>query len=237
MIRLAITVTLTLTLAACGSGGEEADDSIGEAIRFVEGYACTGEHEQVRALSITHIDTVFGRQPFRYENTALSLWDGTPFVVDISSTFPNADHLLEVIAEEAEKIRAVLGYEVFVAGDVRPLTDVTASHFSDPNRAFQLTPPYPHIDILCCYYNPDSRTVGVASYHLRVAVLSYDEFWSRYAIIHELYHILGFMHLGETEGVVMSEDLMYGTRDVDEGISFPTQSAPIDLAKMACIYD
>ena len=72
---------------------------------------------------------------------------------------------------------------------------------------------------------------------MRVVVLRNDAFWSRYAIIHELYHILGFVHPDETEGVVMSEELMYEPRDTDEGISFPTQSTPIDLAKLACIYN
>ena len=236
VIHFAATAALALILAvACGGGGEEGNDSIAEAIRIVEEYVCTDEHEKTRDLSIVYIDTVFGQLPFQYGDTALSLWDGTPFVVDISSTFPNADSLLEVVAEEAERIHAVLGHEIFVAGNVLQLANVTEPQITDPDSAFQLTPPDRHIDILCCY-GPDPRIAGIANPWVRVVVLRNNAFWSRYAIIHELYHIFGFVHPGETEGVVMSEELMYGPRDTDEGISFPTQSAPIDLAKLACIY-
>ena len=237
MFRFVVAFLLTLTLlSGCGGGNEDNGDSIADAIRVVEEYVCTDEYEKARDLSIVHIDTVFGRLPFQYVDTVLSLWDGTPFVVDISSTFMNADKLLEVVAEEAERIHAVLGYEIFVAGDVLRLADVTESQLIDPDSAFQLTPPDQHIDILCCY-GPDPQVIGIANPRVRVVVLRNDAFWSIYAIIHELYHILGFVHPDETEGVVMSEELMYGPRDTDEGISFPTQSTPIDLAKLACIYN
>ena len=230
-----VALILTLGVLSCGGGGEDGDNFIAEAIRIVKEYVCTDEHEQVRDLSIVYIDTVFGRLPFQYGNTAFSLWDGRPFVVDISSTFTNADKLLEVIAEEAERILAVLGYEIFVAGKVLPLRDVTTSQIMDRNTAIQLTPPDHHIDILCCY-DSDPRIVGVANPYVRVIVLRNDPFWTRHAIIHELYHIFGFVHPDETRGVVMSDDLMYGPRDTDNGIALPTQSAPIDLAKLSCIY-
>ena len=237
MFRFVVAFLLTLTLlSGCGGGNEDNGDFIADAIRVVAEYGCTDEYEKARNLSIVYIDTVFGRLPFQYGDTVLSLWDGTPFVVDISSTFTNADKLLEVVAEEAERIHAVLGYEIFVAGDVLRLADVTESQLIDLDFAFQLTPPDQHIDILCCY-GPDPQVIGIANPRVRVVVLRNDAFWSRYAIIHELYHILGFVHPDETEGVVMSKELMYGPRDTDEGISFPTQSTPIDLAKLACIYN
>ena len=71
----------------------------------------------------------------------------------------------------------------------------------------------------------------------RVVVLTNDPFWSRHAIIHELYHLLGFVHPDESEGVMMSEELMHGAQNTNDGIAFPTQSTATDLAKLACIYD
>ena len=161
---------------------------------------------------------------------------GTPFVVDISSAFTNAQRLLAVVAKEAERIHVVLGYEIFVAGNVLRLADVTESQIRDPDSALQLTPPDQHIDILCCY-NLDSQVAGVANPGARAIVLTNDPFWSRHAIIHEMYHLLGFVHPDETEGVVMSEELMYGARDTGGRTAFPTRSTATDLAKLACIYD
>ena len=237
MFRFVVSFLLTLALlSGCGGGNEDNDDSIADAIRVVEAYVCTDEHDKARELSIVYIDTVFGRLPFHHGDAVYSLWDGTPFVVDISFTFANAERLLAVVAKEAERIHAVLGYEILVAGDVLRLADVTESQIRDPDSASQFTPPDQHIDILCCY-DPDSRVVGVASPGARVVVLANDPFWSRHAITHELYHILGFVHPGEMEGVEMSEELMYGTRDNGDGVAFPTRSTATDLAKLACIYD
>ena len=55
-----------------------------------------------------------------------------------------------------------------------------------------------------------------------------------HAIIHELYHLLDFVHPDETEGVVMSEELMNGARNTGNGIGSPTQSTTTGLAKLAC---
>ena len=235
MFRSVVALLLVL-LSGCGGGDEGSGDSIADAIRVVEAYVCTDEYDKVRELSIVYIDTVFGRLPFRYGDAVYSLWDGTPFVVDISSKFTNAQRLLAVVAKEAERIHAVLGYEIIVAGNVLRLADVTESQTRNPDSVLQLTPPDQHIDILCCYH-PESQVSGVASPGARVIVLTNDPFWSRHAIIHELYHLLGFVHPDETEGVVMSEELMYGARNTGDGIAFPTRSTAIDLAKLACVYD
>ena len=113
MFRFVVAFLLTLTLlSGCGGGNEDNGDSIADAIHVVEEYVCTDEYEKARDLSIVHIDTVFGRLPFHVD-TVLSLWDGTPFVVDISSTFTNADKLLEVVAEEAERIHRGPGLRDF----------------------------------------------------------------------------------------------------------------------------
>lgn len=237
MFGFVVALLLTLVLlSGCGGGDEDNGDSIAEAIRVVEAYVCTDEYDKVRELSIVYIDTVFGRLSFRYGDAVYSLWDGTPFVVDISSKFTNAQRLLSVVEKEAERIHAVLGYEIIVAGNVLRPADVTESQIRDPDSVLQLTPPDQHIDILCCY-NPESQATAVANPGARVIVLTNDAFWSRHAIIHELYHVLGFVHPDETKGVVMSEELLYGAGNTGNGIVFPTRSTAIDLAKLACVYD
>ena len=55
--------------------------------------------------------------------------------------------------------------------------------------------------------------------------------------MHELYHLLGFGHPGESRGVAMSDELMHGARDARDRIAFRTRSTATDLAKLACIYD
>lgn len=228
---------LVLTLLPGGAAGHvHQDPSVPEAIRVVAAHVCTDEHEKARGLSAGYVDTPHGWLPFQYGKSVVSLWDGTPFVVDVSSTLHNADKLLAMVAEEANRIHAVLGYEIFVAGDVLPLTDATDSQLADLETSIQLTPPDQHIDVLCCYGNKP-EVMGVANPHVRVIVLRNDAFGSTYAIIHELYHLLGFAHPGEARGVVMSEVLMRGPRNTGEGLPLPTSSTPSDLAKLACIYD
>ena len=237
MTRSVAAFLLALTLLpGLGEGEAARDPSLTEAIRVVESYVCTDEHEKARDLSVAYLDTALGRLPFQYGEPVVSLWDSTPFVVDVSSTLPNADDLLDVVAEEADRIHAVLGYEILVAGDVLQLADVTEPQLTEPDSAFQLTPPHQHIDVLCCY-GPVPQVMGVANPHVRLVVLRNDPFGSRYAIIHELYHLLGFAHPGEPRGVEMSRVLMHGPRENGTGLPLPTRSTPIDLARLACIYD
>ena len=184
----------------------------------VEEYHCTDEHEQ--ALALTTVDNYF-------DTAVPALWDGTPFIVDVSSALPSADDLLDAVAEEAARIHAALGYRIFVAGDVLPLADLTVTPLIrfDPGRP--LVPPNQHIEIRCCHNS------GAAAPWYRMILLSPDDdgYQARFAIIHELYHILGFAHPGATPGVEMSRSL-----DSGDGSVF-TRSAPIDLARLACIYD
>ena len=144
MIRLAVACLLTLgVLSGCEADDEEDRDSIEDAVGLVEAWVCTDEREKARELSIVYADTTFGRLPFRYGDAVYARWDGTPFVVDVSSAFGNADRLLAIVTKEAERIRAVLGYEILVAGDVLRLADVTGSPFDDPDAALRLMPPEP----------------------------------------------------------------------------------------------
>ena len=168
-------------------------------------------------------------------------WNGTPFIVDISSTFPNADELLDAVADEAERIYKVLGYEIFVAGDVLPLADIERSTPGGP-LADQHS-----IEIRCCSEATDTIS-GTAWPWLRVIILKREAIQSRHIIMHELYHILAFAHPDEEwDSITMSEVLMYGGEytlyeyDQETGTEHwritPTRATPQDLARLACIYD
>ena len=196
-----------------------------EAYRAVDKYVCTDEYEQALAFSTRA----------NWEFSVPALWDGTPFVVDISSTFPNADELLDVVEDEAERIRGFLGYEIFVAGDVLPLADLTKDQLVSVAQAPQFTPPNQHIEIRCCYGEGISAA-GTANQYTRVILLENGSFQSRHIIIHELYHLLGFTHPGNSPGVEMSDSLMRGPGLTPFGASIPTQPTPLDLARLSCIY-
>ena len=195
-------------------------------------YVCTDEYDQ--ALAST---TLSGTQ-----NTSVpALWDGmTPFIIDVSSTFPNAHELLGAIAEEAEKVEMALGYQIFVAGNVLPLTDLDESQLADLTSGSQLIPMTPHVEIRCC-----DDEAGTAFPWWRMILLTVDgEMQARHNVIHELYHVLGFEHSDATEGVTMSYPLDFALENPpdDEGNIvgewyFYTLSTPTDLAKLACIYD
>ena len=202
---------------------------------------CTDERAQ--ALDYATQDT------FIQATSVPELWDGTPFIVDISSSFPNAHDLLDVVASEAEKVREFLGYEVFVAGDVLPLKDATALLVTVGNTGettlstgefAQLLPPDQHIDIRCCDTRPGKS--GWASPALRLVILKNDADKSNHIILHELYHLLGFRHPGNSPGVEMSAFLMWGGfyfNGVFQRGIMPTRSSygEGDLANLACIYD
>ena len=230
-LSLFVIPILAMTLAGCGGGGGDTGDDgrptdLEEAIRIVDEFVCTDERE--RAIDYATFDD--------YETAAPALWDDTPFVVDISHSYPNADELLNAVADEAEWINAVLGYEVFVAGDVLPLVDITENQLRYISSAEQLIPPDGHIHIRCCYPS-GTRSAGTAYPWWRVLMLENDPFQSRHIIVHELYHILGFSHIDNPEGVMMSETLMGGPGHDASGASIPTDATPLDLAKLACIYD
>ena len=203
----------------------EAIGVVREAISVVDAHVCADEHEQ--AVAYTTRDVNAAAVP--------DLWDGTPFIVDISSTFPNAYELIDVVAEEAERVRMIVGHEIFVAGDVLPLPDLEKSALRAPSR-HSLIPPAQHIEIRCCYGEGIS-SAGTAFPWLRMILLENDNFQSRHIIIHELYHVLGFTHIGNSLGVVMSDSLMYGPGFTDLGASIRTQPTLFDLAQLSCVYE
>ena len=232
----AVLIVVTLTLTGWAESDELSDlkerlaiveqrlDRL-ETYRTVDKYVCTDEFEDAIAFATRDVNAA----------AVPDLWDGTPFVVDISSAFPNAGDLLDVVADEAERIHRVLGYEIFVAGDVLHLSDIEKSDLRSPSR-HQWIPPGQHIHIRCCY-GAGSSSAGTSFAWLRVVLLENDSFQSRHIIIHELYHILGFTHPGDPPGVVMSNWLMYGPGYTALGASIPTQPSSRDLAKLGCIYN
>lgn len=188
---------------------------LGAVRRVVDSHVCTDEYEKALALH----EEVTGRKGI------LQLWDGTPFVVNVSSLFGNADELLAMVEDEADRIKHVLGYRIVVPGNVIPLPRVRSkAHYED---VFQdILPPPQQVHILCCEENIEfSGFAGTAD---RLVVLNRDQELAAGAIIHELYHLLGFGHPGESVGVPMSNTMMWNAMSVSTGQ---------DLAGLACIYD
>ena len=192
----------------------------------IDEYTCGDEREQAIEYAVLN----------GYKTAVPDLWDGTPFVVDVSSTFTNAYGLLDAIAVESARIRNALGYEVFVAGDILSLTDITKSDLYYFDSGSQFLPPDQHIEIRCCYGEGISAS-GTAFPWWRIVLLENDAFQSRHIVSHEVWHILGFTHPGNRPGVMMTDTLMYGPGLDNMGSSIPTRSTHFDMARLACIYD
>ena len=220
-----------LRLEEALAAAEAANDALSRLVdTFVQSLpdGCTDEYEQALAYATSN--------GFDSNYAAPAQWDGTPFVVDISSTFPNADDLLEVIGEEADRVYEALGYEIFVPGDVLPLGYIQEWQLIYLSSAYKLIPPAQHIHVRCCY-DTTPESAGVAYPWWRVMLLENDAFQSRHIITHELYHLLGFSHPGDSQGIVMSDSLMYGPGLDENGRSYPTAPLPSEVAKLGCIYD
>lgn len=219
--RLAMLLVLPLLLASCGGDdGGGSDDTMGadevHMADVVDNYVCTNE----ATLARDKINLWIEDWPIIRD------WDGVPFAVDISDSFDNAHELLDIVADEAARIEAALGYPVFVAGDVAPLPDLTAAQV-ETGRAqpFEYLPPYGRIHVHCCI----SRRAGMAWAWKRIVLLNPDPYQARHAIVHELWHLPGFDHPG-SGWVEMSNALM-------DGNGGTTRSTAEDMAKLACIME
>ena len=221
---LAEITALNVALAAV----EAERDALLAEVERLEWEDCADEYEQAVAYATSN--------GFDSNYAVPAQWDGRPFVVDISSTFPNADDLLEAIGEEANRVYEALGYEIFVPGDVLPLGNIQESQLIYLSSAYQLIPPEQHIHVRCCY-DTTPESAGVSYPWWRVMLLENDAFQSRHIITHELYHLLGFSHPGNSQGIVMSDSLMYGPGLDENGRSYPTAPLPSEVAKLGCIYD
>lgn len=197
----------------------------------IDEYTCTDERERVIDFA-SLVD---------HDTAAPLAWDSTPFEVYVSSSFSNAHELLAAVTDEAERVHTYLGYELFVAGDVIPMMDISFRALHPVASEAALLPADYEIPFYCCDERSDAA--GHAQIFTRTAVLSSRPGSARHVIIHELYHLLGFDHDGGDEGVRMS-DMLYSGRlpNLEEqfaGIDgrIPTGSTATDLAKLACIYD
>ena len=198
----------------------------------IDNYTCTNEREgAVGFSSIVDHDTA-----------APLAWNGTPFEVFVSSSFSNAHELLDAIVEEAARVRTHLGYEIFVAGGVIPMVDIEYDDLHAIGSEYALLPADYEIPFYCCDDRPGFG--GHAQIFTRSAVLSTHPDSARHVIIHELYHLLGFDHPGDSETGVEMSDMLYNGRlpnfaEQLQGIDgrIPTGSTALDLAKLSCIYD
>ena len=168
------------------------------------------------------------------------LWDETAFVVNVDTTFPNADELMDIVEDEADKINHALGYYVFSAGEIVELPGWDSSESVPDGR----------IEVRCCIPDDYFITIpggdgtlqavpsGLAEMQNRIVwLISHNEPYYAWDMLppmtksarvlpHELWHILGFMHPGEG-GLAMSQVLMWMTGKPDLS----------DMRNLACIYD
>lgn len=225
---------LALFLAGCGGengeeeSGSELVDSAPPGIDVRSGHVCTDEYEQALAMS-----TRYGP----YDAVSIpALWNGTPFVVDVDAALPYADDLMDDIKREAERVRVALGYDLFVPGDVLPLNRISYVAFASSKPTdFHLLPPDGNVEIRCCLDGGEPGSIGMAWAWWRQVMLVDDSFYARKALIHELYHLFGFVHPEEQPGVEMSWELYWGSDGPFEGrVNFSTEA---DWARLACIFD
>ena len=231
-----LVVLLVSLLVGCGGGDDGEDDipfpSVVDVPLVDEGHVCTDEADRAFALT-AHLGL---------GEDIPTLWNGEPFVVDITSIFRNADELLEIVADEADKIADFLGYYVIVPGEVRRLPDVPSSLPLTVSTASQYLPPDGRIHVLCCRlseYGDADGYLGFARPEWRFVVMHGNDRSARLALIHELYHVLGFHHPGEQTGVPMSATLD-GFNDLvgyEEFLRRLTESTVEDLERLACVYD
>ena len=198
----------------------------------------------------------FHNAAIEYGAETASVWDGTPFIVHVSNSLPDAESLLQAIAVEAHAIHRRLGYPVIAAGEVRSLPDVTSHDDVDRLLARRELMPLTHLEVRCCtdFYE---YALGIA--HLRAGVVLMPstscaagctiDYRSKGQIIlmHELYHLFGFSHPGDGIGVEMSDalnhprDLLWLGRD-ERGnhqavyVETGSQAQDQDRDRLACIF-
>ncbi len=190
-------------------------------------------------------------------------WDGTPFRVDIVRNFPDIvmeDYLLgELIAitRLADQIEAQLGYRIVEAGD---LIDVPAGALRGWDQEFDRywrndLLPRDRGQILGFYLNDDNDAWGGTgspmSSHLCCGTTSYNRrffqppHWTEWtgpnsptgeAIVHELFHLLGFKHYydqHELIGIQMSPGGLDRPWETKSPIYYATST---DIENLRCIF-
>ena len=198
----------------------------------------------------------FQKAAIEYNAETALVWDGTPFLVHVSNSLPDAESLLQAIAVEAHAIHRRLGYAVIAAGEVRPLPDVTSDDGLHRLLARRELVPLTHLEVRCC---TDFYEYTLGSAHLSAGVVLLPstscaggctiDYRSKGQIIlmHELYHLLGFSHPGTGIGVEMSDalnhprDLLWLGKD-ERGnhqaiyVETGSRAQDQDRDRLACIF-
>ena len=183
------------------------------------------------------------------------LWDGTPFTVNVSAAFPDAAAIMDQVRIESDKIEHALGYRILAPGRIVDMPEgpehvwniaLGSSSYDVPCCIpDDILHPVPEdrVDIRCCIIDDREDDLlfdtGFARLGLRTIVLAGDIGESRicpvgrpclrpavHSVPHELWHLLGFGHPGES-GVPMSQALAWLT----------DRPSTEDMARLACIYD
>ena len=219
ILLLTLLVALVLAYQPAHAHDTCAIPDLSSVRRVVNNHVCTNEYDKALRMG----NDVFG-QPLH--NDVATLWGGSPFVVNVSSVFYNVFELLDIVDAEAERIRQAIGYRVIVAGNVVQLPRL-GGRFDHEPIILQNMPPPGQIYVFCCN-DDDPDSLGYAQTPRRLVVLDHNQDDAAGAIIHELWHLLGFHHPGERDGVTMSRPL---------NNTWPTSSAAQDLAGLACVFD
>lgn len=235
------TVTITLTNASGATATTSFQVTIQDLNRATLnafGYTCTNEADEAALYA-----------------TLPRVWDGTAFPVDVSSAFENAAEIMDEVEAAALSIHRALGYWILTPGEIidmepgpEQVWDITLGDETYEVPCCipdDILHPVPEgrVHIRCCIIDDLEDDLlfnsGFARLGQRLVVLAKDmgtlricraggPCWtpSEHATPHELWHLLGFGHPGES-GVPMSETLMWLTG----------KPSTIDMARLACIYD
>ena len=205
-------------------GGRAVSEWVHESAVWTWGIprTCTDERREVRRRD----------RHWRTERSLVLQWDGTPFRVDIIRNFPDwvtdADlwELHAPVAELADQIEDQLGYRIIELGSLIDVPDRARPGWDQNWRRYfterrLVAEPG---EILVFYLNADSPNRSRMGAHICCGTTSYYKralgpAWTgddpccrentidRAAIVHELFHLLGFKHaVGQEDlpGVKMS---------------------------------
>ena len=169
----------------------------------------------------------------RYAPNLVGEWDGTPYRVDMAHNFPDSvsgDYLereLDAIGRLADQIETQLGYRIVGRGDLIEVpTGAPTGWDQDFDRYWRNDLlPRARGQVLAFYLNDDNESWDGAgspmSAHVCCGTTSYNRrffrppHWTEWtgpnspageAIVHELFHLIGFIHVREDSpiGVPMS---------------------------------